>query len=57
MSKVIQYMSKNSRNAIFLKSKNPTSRITQDLGGGIGVLGEGGIGVYMGGGIGVLGGN
>ena len=31
-------MSKISRNVIFSKSKNPTPRITQDWGGGIGVL-------------------
>jgi len=45
MSKIIKYMSKISRNVIFSKSKNPTSKINQDLGGGY----WGGIGVYMGG--------
>ena len=34
MSKIIKYMSNKSRNVIFSKSKNPTPKITQDLGGG-----------------------
>ena len=38
MSKIIQYMSANSRNVIFSKSKNPTSKITQNLGGVIGCI-------------------
>ena len=42
-------MSNKFRNVIFSKSKNPTSRITQDLGGWIGVLGEGGLGYIWGG--------
>ena len=37
----------------FSKSKNPTSRITQDLGGGDWGIGEG-IGVYIGGDWGVI---